>query len=214
MSAKPNYRGLLFAKGTKGADPIVDQFLAGQFAELVAEAGEIYKDRTQRLYVESSLLATNDLTVISSFLGVSVSVLDVYRTLYWDVEGMTKLQRLAMVDSIKEASERTMKTWALTQGMKFLEWRFGNEVSISPVEGLTRIFSDCYFKSKEAFFNANASEASKESAKWTKLSVEAARLLKTWVTDTDEAMKDINIALQQFTGDDIEFPSEEDLKDD
>jgi len=152
--------------------------------------------------------------VISSFLGVPVSVLDIYRTVYWDVEAMTKLQRLAMVDSIKEASERTMKTWALTQGMKFLEWRFGNEVSVSPVEGLTRIFSDCYFKSKEAFFNANASEASKESAKWTKQAVEAARLLKTWVTDTDEAMKDINIALQQFTGDDIQFPSEEDLKED
>jgi len=214
MSKGPNYRGLLLAKGTKGVDPIVDQLLAGQFAELVAEATVIYKDRTQRLYVESSLLATNDLAVISSFLGVPVSVLDIYRTVYWDVEAMTKLQRLAMVDSIKEASERTMKTWALTQGMKFLEWRFGNEVSVSPVEGLTRIFSDCYFKSKEAFFNANASEASKESAKWTKQAVEAARLLKTWVTDTDEAMKDINIALQQFTGDDIQFPSEEDLKED
>jgi hypothetical protein len=39
-----------------------------------------------------------------------------------------------------------------------------------------------------------------------------ARLLKSWVTDSDAAMADINIALEQFMGDDIKFPTIEDLE--
>jgi hypothetical protein len=212
MSNSVDYRGKLLAKGTKGVDPIVDQLLDGVFPEIVAAATVLYKDRTQRMYVESSLLATNDLEVVSRFLEVEVAVLDMYRSLYFDVARLTKLQRMAYLDGIKDGPERNMKSWALTQGVRFLEWRFGNDVRISPVEGLTSIFSDCYYKSKEAFFNGNSSEASKEAAKWTKQAVEVARLLKSWVTDANEAMKDINIALEQYMGDDITFPTEEDLE--
>lgn len=212
MSKPVDYRGKLLARGTKEADPIVDQLLGGAFPELTAEATALYKDRTQRMYVESSLLATNDLAVVSKFLELDVALLELYRSLYFDVANYTKLQRMAYLDGIKDTAERNMKSWALTQGVRFLEWRFGNDVKISPVEGLTSIFSDCYYKSKEAFFNGNSSESSKEAAKWTKQAVEVARLLKSWVTDADEAMKDINIALEQYMGDDIHFPTEEDLE--
>lgn len=212
MSKAVDYRGKLLARGTKEADPVVDQLLAGAFPEIVASATELYKDRTQRMYVESSLLATNDLEIVSKFLELEVAVLDMYRSLYFDVARFTKLQRMAYLDSLKDSTDRNMKSWALTQGVRFLEWRFGNDVRISPVEGLSSIFSDCYYKSKEAFFNGNSSEASKEAAKWTKQAVEVARLLKSWVTDADEAMKDINIALEQYMGDDITFPTEEDLE--
>lgn len=212
MSKPVDYRGKLLARGTKEVDPIVDQLLGGAFPELTAEATALYKDRTQRMYVESSLLATNDLAVVSKFLELDVALLELYRSLYFDVANYTKLQRMAYLDGIKDTAERNMKSWALTQGVRFLEWRFGNDVKISPVEGLTSIFSDCYYKSKEAFFNGNSSESSKEAAKWTKQAVEVARLLKSWVTDADEAMKDINIALEQYMGDDIHFPTEEDLE--
>lgn len=212
MSKSVDYRGKLLARGTREADPIVDQLLDGAFPDIVEAATVLYKDRTQRMYVESSLLATNDLEVVSRFLELEVAVLDMYRSLYFDVARFTKLQRMAYLDSIKEGPDRNMKSWALTQGVRFLEWRFGNDVKISPVEGLSAIFSDCYYKSKEAFFNGNSSEASKEAAKWTKQAVEVARLLKSWVTDANEAMKDINIALEQYMGDDITFPTEEDLE--
>jgi len=212
MSKSVDYRGKLLARGTREADPIVDQLLDGAFPEIVEAATVLYKDRTQRMYVESSLLATNDLEVISRFLELEVAVLDMYRSLYFDVAHFTKLQRMSYLDSVKEGPDRNMKSWALTQGVRFLEWRFGNDVRISPVEGLSAIFSDCYYKSKEAFFNGNSSEASKEAAKWTKQAVEVARLLKSWVTDANEAMKDINIALEQYMGDDITFPTEEDLE--
>lgn len=212
MSKSVDYRGKLLARGTREVDSIVDQLLDGAFPEIVEAATVLYKDRTQRMYVESSLLATNDLEVVSRFLELEVAVLDMYRSLYFDVARFTKLQRMAYLDSIKEGPDRNMKSWALTQGVRFLEWRFGNDVKISPVEGLSAIFSDCYFKSKEAFFNGNSSEASKEAAKWTKQAVEVARLLKSWVTDANEAMKDINIALEQYMGDDITFPTEEDLE--
>lgn len=213
MSKSVDYRGKLLARGTREIDPLVDSLLDGAFSELVATATALYKDRTQKLYVESSLLATNDLSVISRFLELDVALLELYRSLYFDVAGFTKLQRMAYLDGLKDANERTMKSWALTQGVRFLEWRFGNDVKISPVEGLTSIFSDCYYKSKEAFFNGNSSESSKEAAKWTKQMVEVARLLKSWVTDADAAMQDINIALEQYMGDDIQFPTLDDLEE-
>lgn len=212
MSNPVDYRGKLLARGTDGKDSLVDSLLDGAYPELVATATALYKDRTQKMYVESSLLATNDLTVVSRFLEVEVPVLEMYRSLYFDVAHFTKLQRMAYLDGIKDGAERNMKSWALTQGVRFLEWRFGNDVKISPVEGLTAIFADCFYKSKEAFFNGNSSESSKEAAKWTKQTVEVARLLKSWVTDSDAAMADINIALEQFMGDDIKFPTIEELE--
>ena len=164
------------------------------------------------MYVESRLLATNDLAVISKFLELDVALLEMFRSLYFDVAGFTKLQRMAYLDGLKDVGERNMKSWALTQGVRFLEWRFGNDVKISPGEGLTAIFADCYYKSKEAFFNGNSSEASKEAAKWTKQTVEVARLLKSWVTDADAAMADINIAMEEYMGEDIKLPTIDDLE--
>lgn len=212
MSNLPDYRWKLLNRGTKGADSIVDSLLDNPMPELLSAVSEISRDKVQKLYVESSLLASNDLTVISKFLEVELCILEMYRTLCYDITSMSKLQKLAHLERIKDSGEKNMKNWALLMGIKFLEWRFGNEVTISPVEGLTRIFADSYYKSKEAFFNGNSTEASKESAKWTKIAMESGKQLKQWVTDSDEAMKDIQIALEKYTGD-IEFPTLDDLEE-
>ena len=212
-----DYRAKLISQQSRGLDPLVDNILDALTAkdemtltqlELVRS---IAKDKVQKLYVESSMIATSDLDLISSFLEVEVEVLDLYRALYYDIEGFTKLQKLAHIDRIKDPGEKGMKTWALSQGMLFLEWRFGNRVAITPVEGLTNLFNDSYFKSKEAFFNHNGTEATKEALKWVKQTTDLARQLKLWVTDSEEAMKDINIALQKLTGDDIKFKTMDEL---
>jgi len=87
--------------------------------------------------------------------------------------------------------------WALSQGLSFIAWRLGNRVDISPVEGLQDLFTTCIFKSKEAMFNGNASEASKESTKYIKLAMDLARLIKIWVLDSAAAKHDIEIALRE-----------------
>lgn len=181
--------------------------------ELAAEVEAIYKDKAQRYLVEAALLASPDVEVISKFLEVPAAVLYLYRELCFDIEGLTKLQRMAYIQGLKNAEERNMKIWAATQGVRFLQWRFGDDVKISPVEGMQAMFSDAYYKSKEAFFSGNSTEASKEALKWMKQAVDISKQLKSWTTDADEARKDIEIALQSFTGDDIEFATLDDLKE-
>jgi hypothetical protein len=57
------------------------------------------------------------------------------------------------------------------------------------------------YRSKEAFFNKNNSEASKEAIKWSKMSLDVARLIKLWVMDSSAARKDLELALDRVTPD-------------
>jgi hypothetical protein len=207
-----DHRYKLWKASTKEADPLVDALLEGKVERSLVDLIEIiYKDKIQRSFLEAALLASNDEDVIAELLELPVDGVRLYRDVYFDVAEVTKLQKLSHIERVKDGYEKGMKMWALAQGLQFIEWRFGNAVNISPVSGLTSLFSDCYYKSKEAYFNPNSAEASKEGIKWAKQATDIARLLKLWVTDGEEAMKDIEIALQKFTGDDIQFPSIEDL---
>ena len=212
MFRTADYRAKLIKTGTRGVDPLVDHLLETPLPEETKLSIEcIYKDKIQRMYVESCLLATSNLTEISEVLEIPESILMLYKDLYFDVTEMTKLQKLSVISSGKDPGEQQMKMWALSQGMEFIKWRIGKRVNVSPIEGLSALFSDSFYKSKEAFFNSNSSVASRESIRWVKQSVDIAKLLKAWVADSEEAMKDIEIALEQYIGDNITFPTMDEL---
>ena len=212
MFRAADYRSKILKTGTKGVDPLVDHLLDNPLPEEVkVSVDSIHKDKIQRMYVESCLLATSNLTEISEVLEIPESILLLYKDLYFDVTDMNKLQKLSVISSSRDSSEQQMKMWALSQGMEFIKWRIGRKVNISPIEGLTALFSDSFYKSKEAFFNPNVSQSSRESIRWVKQSVDIAKLLKSWVADSEEAMRDIEIALEQYIGDDIEFPTIDEL---
>lgn len=201
-------RARLVKAGTTGEDELVDLILSESdtVKATYEEALDIRKDKVQRLYLEASLLADgSSLDDIAEVLEMPVAVVTMYADLFYDVSAMSRLQKLSVLDKERDVDARQFKSWCLTQGLEFVKWRMGKKARITPVEGLTSLFNDAFYKSKEAFFNANESEASRESAKWMKIAMDAVRQLKVWTIDGDEARKDIELALKSITGSDIEF---------
>jgi hypothetical protein len=201
---------LLVKNKTSGADPLVDSILSenGPNRALYEKARAIFLNKTKKLYVEACLLASDDLSSVSEVIDIPISVLDVYRRLFFNVAGADKLTRLSIVEE-SENDEKSMKMWALSQGLEFIGWRLGKITNISPVEGLKDLFTLCTYKSKEAMFSPNSSDSSVQATKWAKLSMDLARLLKAWVMDAGAAKRDIELALKTidptFTGfDDLE----------
>ncbi len=195
-----NARALLIQNGTLGADPLVDSILSAQegSAEKATfnRALDINRSSVKKRYVEACLLASNDFPRISKILEIPEEVIRTYSMVFYDVAGFDKLSRLELLD-VNDKDEHLMKLWALSQGLDFIEWRLGKQVSISPIEGLKDLFTTAVFKAKESMFSGNSSEASKEGVKWTKMSMDIARLLKVWIMDTDAARKDIELALKE-----------------
>lgn len=192
-------RALLIKNATLGSDPLVDIVLStGDSPEkaLYVQALALNKSTLKRRYVESCLLASADLARISSILEIPEEQIRFYRDVFYDVSELDKLSKLELLD-VKDRDEHAMKLWALSQGLDFVEWRLGRVVSINPVAGLQDLFTTCVFKAKESMFSGNAADASKEGVKWTKMSLDIARLLKVWVMDSDAAKKDIELALAE-----------------
>lgn len=199
-------RYTLIRKKSTGLDDLVDAILSDKEEDkpvktLYEKAHAIYMSPVKRGYVESCLLAENDLTKISEIIGIPLAVLSIYRSIFYNVEGFDKLSLLEMVDKAEDDSEKGMKLWALSQGLDFIAWRLGKQVNVNPVEGLQEIFTLCIFKSKEAMFSGNVSESSKEATKWVKLSTDIARLLKMWVMDGSAAKTEIELALASISPD-------------
>ncbi len=193
-----NARALLIRRKTFGSDSLVDKILTeatSAEAVLFAKAQQIYNHNLKKSYVEASLLASKDLDKISTLLEIPLEVITAYRDIFYDVTDLDKLSKLDLIN-VEGHDERTLKMWSLSQGLDFISWRIGNQVSISPVEGLQDLFTTCIYKSKEAMFNGNTSEASKESTKYIKLAMDLARLIKVWVLDSAAAKHDIEIALR------------------
>jgi hypothetical protein len=192
-------RALLIKSNTLGVDPLVDKILSTeQNAEkaLYIRALDINKSALKRRYLESCLLASEDIARISFILELPEELIIMYREIFYAVSGLDKLSKLELLD-VKDREEHAMKLWALSQGLEFIEWRLGHSVIVNPVDGLQELFTMSMYKAKEALFSGNASEASREGKIWTKLSVDMARLLKTYVLDTEGAKKDIELALAQ-----------------
>lgn len=217
-----NARHLLIKARTKGIDPIADAILEGspEHVSLYEAARAIWGVPVKKNYVESSMLAENDLEIISELLEIDPAVLDMYRAVFFDVKDFSKLDKLCVIAESDNPEEASMRTWALSQGLDFLAWRLGKSVNISPVEGLRGLFNLSVMKSKEAMFSGNDSESSREAVKWVKMSADLGRLMKAWLVDSHAARSDIELALKmikpEFTGlDDLieqdSFDSLEDL---
>ena len=195
----------VIARGERGVDPLADLFLADELSPECLEVRHVCQNKIQRIYLEAGLLATEDVDKICQIFGFRREVVELYEKAYYNVFGLSKLEKAWLVDSCDDPQEQNMKRWAFSQGIDFLAWRLGIKVELSPVEGMASLYADCFYKAKEAFFNPNSSEASKEALKWTKQASELSRILKSWVTNNNEAMKDIEMALSSLGSSDVDF---------
>lgn len=185
---------------TLGVDPLVDSILSEESTPakaLYAKVLELQKSPFKKRYVEACLLTGESLTVISDLLEIPEDIISFYNDVIYDVHELDRLSKMELLEN-ESSEDYTLKLWAITQGISFIGWRLGRVVSVSPVKGLDELYTMCTYKAKEALFSSNASEASREGAKWTKLSMDLARLLKLWVLDSDAAKKDIEIALKEI----------------
>jgi hypothetical protein len=198
-----NARYLLVYRKTLGADAVVDKILnepESAEGKLFTQAKALFTNKLKKQYVEASLLASKDLTQISELLDLPLDLITMYRDFFYDVTNLDKLSKLDLLN-VSDKGEGLLKLWAVSQGLPFIEWRLGGKVTVSPVEGLQDLFTTCIYKSKEAMFNPNTSDASKESTKYIKLAMDLARLLKVWVLDSAAAKKDIELALMEVVPD-------------
>lgn len=211
MANKPHARLILIRKEDKGKDALVDKILSepeSLEAKLYQKCEDIYQSRIKRTYVEACLMSTADYQKISDLLEMPIDLLKLYEKLCFNISDWDRLSKLELLDLIKDKDELIMKMWSLNQGLDFVAWRLGKKIEISPLEGLTEMFTMCVYKSKEALFNANSSTASIESTKWAKMSLDIARMLKVWVLDNDVARRDLELAIKEVVP---EFKSLDDL---
>lgn len=182
-------------------DPFVDQILEGKYADELRAAKKIWESPIKKSYLESCMLATQDLNEIQELLEIPAATLHVYRELFFNVVGYSKLDKLEALEDASTEDERAMKLWAISQGLDFLKWRLGKVININPVVGLQELFSTAIYKSKEALFSSNSAESSKEAVKWTRMSMDLGRLIKAYTTDTHAAKNEIEMALQSVIPD-------------
>jgi len=166
---------------------------------------QIHENNTQRVYVEACLLATDNLSEISAALELPEQILAQYKDKYFPISRGIKLDKFEYISGIKDDNERQLKLWAVTQGFEFIKWRLGLHVEITPLEGVQSLYVDCVYKAKEAFYSHNATDSSKEALKWVNEAVTVAKLIKSWVADNKEAMKDIELALEKLDGETVKF---------
>lgn len=181
--------------------------------DLQREIDAIKASQFKRRFVEACLLATHNIKDISETLEVPEEVLVEFERTQYPYSRLTRLEKLAHVDSIQEPDERELKLWAVTQGFNFIKWRMGFKVELSPVDGMRELYADCIFKAKEAFFNSNSTESSKEAIRWVNQSTFIAKMIKAWVADSKEAMKDIELALESLDGHNTAFETLESIDD-
>lgn len=199
-------RYLWIKSKSTGKDLLVDKILSGSpedsdTLDLYCKARQIYLSPIKRGYVESCLLASKNMEDISAVIDLPVELVTLYRDIFFNVTTFDKLSLLEVIEQTENQEEKGMKIWALSQGLDFVAWRLGKIVNVNPVEGLQELFTLSIFKSKEALFSGNATEGSKEAAKWAKLSMDLARILKAWVMDSGAAKKDIELALMSIIPD-------------
>jgi len=202
MSNKPNEVALLIGTKTTGVSELADKVINDAESpekKLYDQARAIRTSRIQKQYLEACLLCEKDYSVISEILEIPEQLVKMYNDVYYNVNSMNRLEKLEVLETEgAEPKETLLKTWALNQGIQFLAWRLGRTVQINPQEGLNELFSNCMYKSKEALFTGNAAEASKESTKWVKLSLDIARLLKLWqIESMASANKDLEFAIKE-----------------
>ena len=199
----PNARELLIRSKISGADPLVDIILSDENSlehSLYVRATSLRKSPVSCSYLEACLIASDDYERISELMELPVEVVYMYRDIFYDVSRLGRLEKLVLIGE-EPAESQLLKTWAITQGLEFISWRMGDVVNISPVDGLQDLWNISYYKSKEAMFSGNADKSSQEAVKWVKMSMDIARLLKTWVMDPNAAKTEIEMALREVNPD-------------
>lgn len=212
--ASPAYRNWLMTRAHRGRDYLVDAILDGHVeASVLKECKDIYDDRVVRLYVEASLLATEDFDDIAGALELDKHVLMIYHDIYYDVHSLSRIHKTRHLSKIEDNDERQLKQWSMTNGMDFIKWRLGLITKVGVMDSVVQLQADAYYRSKEAFFNGNTAQASQEGLKWSKQTVHLTRLIAELEgEDTDEATDDLSLELERITEGNIELPSLEDLE--
>lgn len=210
----PWYRNWLMCRSKAGEDHLVDAILDGHIEPAVLkECKDIYEDRLVKLYVEASLLATEDFDMISKTLEIDKHVLMVYHDIYYNVHSLSRIHKTRHLSKIEDADEKSLKQWSMTSGMEFIQWRMGLTTKISAMDSVISLQADAYYRSKEAFFNSNTAAASVEGLKWSKQAVHLTRLLaELEEEDTDEGMDELSLELERITETNIQLPSLDDLE--
>ena len=195
---------ILIEKGLRNVDPLADAIMDSA-SDAYNLALILYKDDSYRRYLEASLLASDDIDEICDLFNLTSDVVTTYRSVFYDVQGLNQVQKLKLASACVNDEEKALKVWAVSQGLPFIKWRLGIRVEISPVDSIRAIHSDSYFKAREAFFSGATTESSREAMKWAKMTMETAKLLKSWVSDMDAASEELRIALQKVTSEDLDF---------
>lgn len=198
MPSQVNARALLIKNKSFGMDLLVDAILSEEINDekvLYSQAKQINESNLQRTYVEACLLASEDYKRIGEILDLSPGLIEFYSMIYYDVKGLNRLSKMELLE-VKDQQEMMMKLWSLHQGLSFIEWRLGGVTKINPIDGLKELFSMSLWKARESLFSSNASAASQEGLKWSKITADLARLLKAYTTDDEAARQELIMALQ------------------
>lgn len=197
---KLNERDLAVRSGKKGLFTESDYVLDNPESEEAnwhKRGVELRDSKLRRSYMEACLVASNDFEKIAEILELPVEFVKFYELFFYNISCLDRLERLELLQD----DDDTMKIWGLAQGLDFIAWRLGKSVKLAPVPALHDLFTTCVFKSKEAFFNKNASEAAKESIKWAKMAMDLGRLIKLYVMDSNAARADLELALEKIVPD-------------
>ncbi len=184
---------------------LIDAFIQDPLPKMCEEVFFIRNSKARKMYFEAALLTESSYGDIADILDSHTEIVELYAKVFFDVQSMDRISKVEVIENCKEESERNLKLWAMTQGLQFIAWRLGKPVKMSPTEGLSSLMSDSYFKAKEAFFNNSTSASSQQALRWTKQTIELAKLLKAWVSDESETYKDIEFALRDFTEEELQF---------
>lgn len=202
-------------RSVRDKDHLVDAILDGHIEpSVLKECKDIYEDRLVKLYVEASLLATEDFETISQTLEIDVHVLKMYHDIYYDVHDLSRIHKTRHLSKIEDNDERNLKQWSMTSGMEFIQWRMGLSTKLSTMDSIVQLQSDAYFRSKEAFFNDNSSTASVEGLKWSKQAVHLTRLIAELEDEdnTEDAADELSLELSRITEANTDIIGIEDLE--
>ena len=197
---KLNEKDYLIRNKKNGIDPLVDKILSDEScdeAKMYRKGTDLRDSKIRRSYIEACLLASNDYERVGELLELPKEFIEFYENVFYNVGCLDRLERLELLEDETD----TLKLWAISQGLDFIAWRLGKPIKISPIDGLQDLFNTCMYKSKEAMFNKNATDASREATKWVKLATDLARLLKMWVHDAGAATRELEIAMERVVPD-------------
>ncbi len=161
-----------------------------------------------QLLLESALLTEATDEQIAEVFGYSSEKIKEERERF-KPSSFSRLEKLDYVTGIEDKTEKLYKLWAISNGLPFIQWKLGIIPTLDPVAALQQLFTDCLMKSRESIFLSNTSEESREAVKWTALSIQLGKLLKSWVLDSNQATLDLQLALSGSVL--ADFPSRDDL---